>query len=115
MKKLVMLLLTMGIFLTGCSKETKEERVKRECTSKISGFATAIGYLKTKLKYPDDAEIDAPYIHNINNDTCQHVMKGKLKAKNAFGMSTQYNYKVVVTYDKETDMWKGRVADIYIP
>jgi len=97
-------------------QKKKEERIRKdkECTSKISGFATAIGYLKTKLKYPDDSEIDVPYIHNIDN-SCQHVMKGKLKVKNAFGVFTQYNYKVVVIYDKETDMWKGRVADIYIP
>jgi len=96
-------------------KEQKEVSRKRdrECISKISGFDTAVGYVKTRLKVPLSAEFEAPYIHNVDKKSCQHIIKGYFRSENLFGVMLLKRYRAVVIYNKDEDKWFGRKLEIF--
>jgi len=108
MKKLVMLLLTMGIFLTGCSKETKEEKANRECHDTLSSFVVSQSFIKKRLKAPSTAKFativdDGVSIKNTKN--CTHVVKAFVDSQNGFGAMIRNYYQVTMTYEKDTNRW----------
>ena len=108
MKKLIMVLFIMEIFLTGCSKETKEEKANRECHDTLSSFVVSQAFIKKRLKSPSTAKFatiidDGVSIKNIKN--CTHVVRAFVDSQNGFGAMIRNNYKVTITYEKDINKW----------
>jgi hypothetical protein len=61
--------------------------------SKYKAYIIAQDFVKQKFKYPKEAKFDSNVVHETNGyEKC--IVLGKVTAKNAFGVHTEYVYKI---------------------
>jgi len=108
MKKIIMMFIIMGLFLTGCSRETKEEIAERECHDTVISFQMAKIFVKKRLKAPSTAKFASIVDDGVsikNRRKCTHKVKAFVDSQNGFGAMIRNYYEVTMTYEKDTSKW----------
>ncbi|GHV27483.1 hypothetical protein FACS1894176_09440 [Bacteroidia bacterium] len=124
MKK-ALLFAVMALFMYSCSQEKKESQdydffaenddvlldettaisvqtgdfVQSDSyTNKNRAYITAQDFVKQKLNYPKEAEFNSNVVHETDGyGKC--IVLGKVTAKNAFGVRTEYVYKIWLSHN----------------
>jgi len=83
--------------------------------NKNRAYIIAQDFVKSKLKYPKDADFYMDVVHESKSyGTC--ILLGKVDAKNAYGMTTRYVYKIWLSHNgKEwTDKYNWKFTKLII-
>lgn len=86
MKK-VLLVLFVLVLNAGVFAQSNVYRDKSKC------YITAQDFIKQKLKYPKEAKFDRNVVHETDGYGSA-ILLGKVTAKNAFGIQSEYVYKI---------------------
>lgn len=67
-------------------------------TNKNRAYITAQEFVKQKLKFPKEADFNNSVVHETQGSGKCTVL-GKVTAKNAFGVRTEYAYKIWLVHN----------------
>lgn len=87
MKQLFSFLLFFGLLL-GCSDN---EITDSKC------FVVAQDFVKERLSHPLEADFQSDFIFEVESDH-NYIVLGKVSTKNAFGVKSEYAYKIWLRY-----------------
>ncbi len=88
-KKLLLVLLLIPLF---AHSQTNVYQDKNKC------YITAQDFVKSKLKFPKEAKFDRNVVHETNGYG-NAIVLGKVTAKNALGIQTEYVYKIWISHN----------------
>lgn len=92
MKKRLLFASILLLTLSPSFAQSDAYRDKSKC------FITAQDFVKSKLKYPKEARFDRSVVHETNG-VGSSILLGKVMAKNAIGIQTEYVYKIWLSHN----------------
>jgi len=91
MRKILFVLL-LSMACTMIQAQSNAYADKNKC------YITAQSFVKAKLKFPKEAKFDKNVVHETNGSG-NAIILGKVTSKNAFGVQSEYVYKIWIKHN----------------
>lgn len=104
------LIIATLVALAGCGPESEEERAQRtakRCVDSTWAWTMSQRYVRNNLKSPSSADFPAFPIGANLISGCTHAVVGEFEAKNSYGVMIKQRFSAKMTYDPNTDTWRG--------